>query len=251
MYQLIIADDEEKICEGIARLFPWEQIGFQVVAEVHSGQEIMEYFKQQEMQIDAILCDIQMPGMDGLEVCRQVSEVSDARIVLFSSHQNYEYFRKAIQYHAVDYLLKPIGYEDLLTCFGKIRAELDKKYGREQDSEKVSQGYYERMVEQVAAYIRENYRDASLEKAAVLVGLSPSHLSRTFKEKNGMGFSELLMQVRMEKASEMLADVRCKSYEVAYEVGYDNPKNFSRAFKTYYGKSPSEYRKEKTGGLGK
>ena len=81
------------------------------------------------------------------------------------------------------------------------------------------------------------------------MGLSPSHLSRTFKEKSGTGFAELLVQVRMEKASEMLSDVRCKSYEVAYEVGYDNPKNFSRAFKTYYGKSPSEYRKEKMGGL--
>lgn len=251
MYKLIIADDEEKICEGIARLFPWEQIGFSVVAEMHSGQEIMDFLKTKEDTVDVILCDIQMPGIDGLEVCRQVSEISNAKIVLFSSYQNYEYFRKAIQYHAVDYLLKPIGYEDLVNCFGKIRTELDRQYGveKEQGNEKVCQGYYERIVNKVTEYIRDNYRDASLENAAVLVGLSPSHLSRTFKEKNGIGFSELLMQVRMEKASEMLADIRCKSYEVAYEVGYDNPKNFSRAFKCYYGKSPSEYRREKTGGL--
>lgn len=250
MYKLLIADDEEKICEGIARLFPWKQIGFEVVAEMHSGQEIMEFLKNGN-QVDMILSDIQMPGIDGLEVCRQVSEVSNARIVLFSSYQNYEYFRKAIQYHAVDYLLKPIGYEDLVTCFEKIRAELDKQYGKdkEQESEAVHQGYYERIVKKVTKYIYENYRNASLEDAAMLVGMSSSHLSRTFKEKNGIGFSELLMQVRMGKASEMLADVRCKSYEVAYEVGYDNPKNFSRAFKSYYGKSPSEYRKEKTGGL--
>ena len=238
MYHLVIADDEEKICEGIARLFPWEQIGFQV-----------DFLKKKETRVDVILCDIQMPGIDGLEVCRQASRLSNARIVLFSSHQNYEYFRKAIQYHAVDYLLKPIGYEDLVACFGKLREELDREYGVEQESSRASQSHYDRMVEQVTAYIHENYRDASLEKAAVLVGLSSSHLSRTFKEKSGTGFAELLVQVRMEKASEMLSDVRCKSYEVAYEVGYDNPKNFSRAFKTYYGKSPSEYRKEKMGGL--
>ncbi|MEI3199044.1 MAG: response regulator [Lachnospiraceae bacterium] len=249
MYHLIIADDEEKICEGIARLFPWEQIGFQVEAEMHSGQEILDFLKKKETRVDVILCDIQMPGIDGLEVCRQASRLSNARIVLFSSHQNYEYFRKAIQYHAVDYLLKPIGYEDLVACFGKIREELDRECGVEQESSRASQSHYDRMVEQVTDYIHENYRDASLEKAAVLVGLSQSHLSRTFKEKSGTGFAELLVQVRMEKASEMLSDVRCKSYEVAYEVGYDNPKNFSRAFKTYYGKSPSEYRKEKMGGL--
>ena len=161
MYHLIIADDEEKICEGIARLFPWEQIGFQVKAEMHSGQEILDFLKKKETRVDVILCDIQMPGIDGLEVCRQASRLSNARTVLFSSHQNYEYFRKAIQYHAVDYLLKPIGYEDLVACFGKIREELDREYGVEQENSKASQSHYDRMVEQVTDYIHENYRDAS------------------------------------------------------------------------------------------
>ena len=245
MYQVVIVDDEVTISEGIANLFPWKEIGF----EAHAFSEpdkALQYINQN--QVDVLMSDIEMPEMNGLELTKEIAK-GDIKVVIISSHQNYEYFRKAIQYHAVDYLLKPIGYEDLVACFGKIREELDREYGVEQESSRASQSHYDRMVEQVTAYIHENYRDASLEKAAVLVGLSPSHLSRTFKEKSGTGFAELLVQVRMEKASEMLSDVRCKSYEVAYEVGYDNPKNFSRAFKTYYGKSPSEYRKEKMGGL--
>jgi AraC-like DNA-binding protein len=46
----------------------------------------------------------------------------------------------------------------------------------------------------------------------------------------------------MEKASELLLDPSYKHYEIAFYVGYDNPKNFSRAFKAYFNVSPMEYR---------
>ncbi|MDO5423390.1 MAG: response regulator [Eubacteriales bacterium] len=250
MYHLIIADDEEKICEGITNLFPWKQIGFEVVGQFHTGQEIIQFLKDGSVPVDVIFCDIQMPGIDGLEVCRQAAELCNARIVLFSSHQNYEYFRKALQYHVVDYLLKPIGYEDLINCFGAIRDELDRERGRqrEEDSQEEEQGCNDVLVKEIIHYLQENYKDASLEKAAVHVGLSSSYLSRIFKERSGVNFSDYLLQIRMEHACKMLEDVRCKSYEVAYHVGYDNPKNFTRAFKGYYGVTPSEYRREKVKG---
>ena len=87
-------------------------------------------------------------------------------------------------------------------------------------------------------YLKENYRTATLEEAAAKVSLSPAYLSRVFKDKSGEGFSELLLRTRMEKACELLADIQYKSYDIAYYVGYDNPKNFSRAFKSYYGVTP-------------
>lgn len=250
MYHLIIADDEEKICEGITHLFPWKQIGFEVVGQFHNGQEILQFLEEGKVSVDVILCDIQMPGIDGLEVCRRAAELSEARIVLFSSHQNYEYFRKAIQYHVVDYLLKPIGYEDLITCFGNIRDALDqeRKKNMEMGSSEEERAGSDILVKEVIRYLEEHFRDASLEKAAVHVGLSSSYLSRIFKERSGENFSDLLLQIRMENACRMLEDVRCKSYEVAYHVGYDNPKNFTRAFKAYYGATPSEYRRKKMEG---
>ncbi len=249
MYHLIIADDEEKICEGITYLFPWKQIGFEVVGQFHCGQEIIRFLEEGTVSVDVILCDIQMPGMDGLEVCKRAAELSNAQIVLFSSHQNYEYFRKALQYHVVDYLLKPIGYEDLVTCFGKIREDLDRNRSQNQeDSREGESGCNDAVVKTIMQYLQENFRDASLENAAVLVGLSTSYLSRIFKERSGVNFSNYLLQIRMENACKMLSDVRCKSYEVAYYVGYDNPKNFTRAFKAYYGIPPSEYRREQISG---
>lgn len=102
-----------------------------------------------------------------------------------------------------------------------------------------------RDISKVKEYIKENYKEASLEDAAVQVSLSPSYLSRIFKEKCGMGFSDYLTKTRMEKACELLGDIQYKSYDIAYYIGYDNPKNFSRAFKAYFGMTPKEYRNGK------
>lgn len=238
MYQLVIVDDEEKIVEGIANLFPWEQIGFSVTF-FSKAAEALDYI--QHHQVDVLMSDIEMPDMNGMELCKRVQDM-DIKVIFISSYQKYEYFRYAIQFRVEDYLLKPIKSGDILTCFGKIKESLDQKYSVKEEK---TPTYYEQIIETVKKYIRENYKDASLESAAVLVNLSPSYLSRLFKDKCGTGFSEYLVKTRMEKACELLNDIQYKSYDIAYYIGYDNPKNFSRAFKAYFGMTPKEYRNGK------
>lgn len=235
MYKLVIVDDEELIAEGIASLFPWSQIGFAAVY-FSKVSETLAYLEDHE--VDVVMSDIEMPEMDGIELCRRLQD-RDIKIIFISSHQNYEYFRSAIQYHVEDYLLKPVKSGDILNCFGKIKEELDQK---NQVCEEVTPGYYEQIIQTVKTYIEEHYLEASLEDAATQVNLSSSYLSRIFKEKCGMGFSDYLLKIKMEKACELLNDIQYKSYDIAYYIGYDNPKSFSRAFKVYYGMTPKEYR---------
>ena len=210
-----------------------------------SGNVVQQAFKgigiRKNHQVHVLMSDIEMPEMNGLELCKQLQD-SDIKIVFISSHQNYEYFRYAIQYRVEDYLLKPIKSGDILNCFGKIRQQLDEKYAVTQETPVT---YYDQVISKVKEYIKENYKEASLEDAAVQVSLSPSYLSRIFKEKCGMGFSDYLTKTRMEKACELLGDIQYKSYDIAYYIGYDNPKNFSRAFKAYFGMTPKEYRNGK------
>lgn len=238
MYQLIIVDDEIKIAEGIANLFPWEHIGFSVTY-FGTAAEALSYMENHPA--DVLMSDIEMPDMDGIELCRRLQD-RDIPVIFISSHQNYEYFRSAIQYRVEDYLLKPLKSTDILNCFSKIKMELDQKNAIKDEKPAT---YYEQVVNEVKEYIQKNYREASLEEAAEKVHLSPGYLSRIFKEHAEMGFSEYLVKIRMEKASELLADIQYKSYDIAYYIGYDNPKNFSRAFKAYYGITPKEYRNGK------
>ena len=189
------------------------------------------------------MSDIEMPQIDGLELARQVSK-KGTKVVIISSHQNYEYFRSAIQLNVADFLLKPIKSADIIACFERIKQELDERNHIEPEQNK---SYYEKILDEVKKYIEDNFQEASLEAAAIRVNLSASYLSRILKEKCDFGFAEYLVKIRMEKAAEMLMDSHYKSYDIAYYVGYDNPKSFSHAFKGYYGMTPMDYRKGKTG----
>ena len=123
MYQLIIVDDEVTIAEGVANLFPWQEIGFEAKAFC-DPIEAMEYI--QNHPVDVVMSDIEMPQINGLELARQVSK-KGTKVVIISSHQNYEYFRSAIQLNVTDFLLKPIKSADIIACFERIKQELDER----------------------------------------------------------------------------------------------------------------------------
>lgn len=237
-YRVLILDDEAHIAEGIANIFPWEQIGF---SSCFFSNPILALSYIRDNPVDVLMCDIEMPGLNGFQLLESLKEEGiELKIVIISSHQHYDYLRMAILYGVKDYLLKPLKSEELFECFEKIKRELDER--NEIDTDNVQQGYYEAVTEKISSYISEHYQDATLEDAARLVNLSPSYLSRILKEHSEQGFQDMLLRVRMDKARELLTDIHYKSYDIAYYIGYDNPKSFSRAFKRFWGVSPMEYR---------
>jgi two-component system, response regulator YesN len=238
VYKLIVIDDEEKIADGIAKLFPWESIGFEVTGVFTCAKDALAFIDKNPT--DVVMTDIEMPDMSGVQLSEELAARDAVITVFFSSYDRFEYMRAAIRNGVADYLLKPIKYAALLDCFEKIRQKLDDARHYTQAAHPAE--YYDSIVSRVTEYLKNTYRSASLEDAAEMVNLSPTYLSHIYKSKNGAGFSETLHGIRMEKACEMLADNSYKMYDIAYYLGYDNPKNFSRAFKSSMGMSPSKYR---------
>ena len=70
MYKLIIIDDEEKIASGMAQLFPWQNIGFEVVQVFTGARKALQYIA--ENPVDVVLTDIEMPDMNGLELSQRL-----------------------------------------------------------------------------------------------------------------------------------------------------------------------------------
>ena len=99
-----------------------------------------------------------------------------------------------------------------------------------------------RLILAAKAYLTSHIPDATLERTALTVGLSPSYFSRLFHRVTGETFSDFLMRLRMETAARLLSESDLKLFEVALRAGYDNPKNFSRAFRGYYELTPTQYR---------
>ena len=91
-------------------------------------------------------------------------------------------------------------------------------------------------------FIRENYTGAiTLDSTAAYVGLSPKRLSRLFIEELGQGFSDYLIDFRIEKAKKLLALPGMTVKQVSTDCGYPDPNYFARLFKKVTGVTPSEF----------
>jgi len=82
----------------------------------------------------------------------------------------------------------------------------------------------------------------SLTELASLTELSRTYFSRVFKETTGMRLRDYLMEVRINKAKDLLDDINLEIKQIAYEVGFNYPDHFSRTFKRKTGVSPTDWR---------
>lgn len=237
MYRIIIVDDEEIILDGIKEIFPWSENGFEVVGGFNNAKDALKFVEKEK--VDVIFTDISMPETSGLELANQLKAYPDTLVVIFSSYANYHYMREALHLNIFDYLRKPLSYADVSACLERINAAFKKKYPVKEEKEPT---YYDKILNKIDEYLVKNYQNAKLIEAAEYVGMSANYLSKIYKEKRGIGFLDRLNQIRMAKAAEMLLDPEYKGYEIAYHVGYENPKNFARAFKAFHHVTPREYK---------
>nr|WP_297864070.1 response regulator [uncultured Acetatifactor sp.] len=235
MYKLGIADDEPKILTGLRDFYPWEDMGFTICTQAQNGQELWEYL--QKNPLDVILTDISMPVMSGIELAQKLAG-SSTIIVFLSGYADFQYAKQALHYNVYDYILKPVKYQELLDVFHKIRGILD----MEQTDAPAPVCYYQTIVDKVNQFILEDLPEASLKSAAAKVRLSPGYLSSLYKQQTGRNLSQFILEAKMNCAGRMLSDGVLKVYQIAEKLGYEDPKNFTRAFRSFYGCSPREYK---------
>lgn len=100
-------------------------------------------------------------------------------------------------------------------------------------------------IGEIMDYLRSHYsEDITLDEIAEKVYLNPAYISRLVKEQTGKNYTELVMEMRIDRAVELLKNTDKYVYEIAETVGYKNLKYFYRVFRKATGKTPNEYRPE-------
>ncbi len=133
MIRVIVADDEEKVCQLICHLIDWESLEMELVGTASNGIEALRLI--QEKQPDLILSDIRMPGCSGLELMKQAREYDpDLEFIIISGYSSFEYAQTAIQYGVQDYILKPVNQQLLNATLQKVRKRYLKKHSDGSDS---------------------------------------------------------------------------------------------------------------------
>ncbi len=118
MAKILVVDDERAIRNTLKEILEYEKY---IVTDAADGMEALEHVKND--QFDAILLDIKMPRMDGIEVLEEILKICDTPIVMISGHGNIETAVEAIKKGAYDYIAKPLDLNRLLIT---IRNALDK-----------------------------------------------------------------------------------------------------------------------------
>ncbi len=239
---IIIIDDEPKIRKGLCKLLACRP-GWEVEA-FSTAESALGYLYTHE--VDAVITDIQMPGMLGLDMIEKLREVNyGVAVIILSGYSRFEYAQRAINLGVRKYLTKPTSAEEIQQALEQIEAELSAQ--RESIRTRVSialdKPIHNLLILRALEYIENRYQSKlSLKEVAGALYISPNYLSELFKKTTGSNFSDYLLDLRMEKSKLFLADISHRIADVSKLVGFSDPRYFSSAFRRKYHMTPMEYR---------
>lgn len=123
IWNVLIADDEPIIREGIRNSIDWSALQMNVIAEAEDGEEAIELSLMHS--VDILLIDINMPIANGLKVIKHVkAKLPDCQIIIITGYDEFKYAQEAVRLNVFDYLLKPIDPDHLMGLLNKIKMEL-------------------------------------------------------------------------------------------------------------------------------
>lgn len=126
-YRLAIADDEEMILDGLRSIVDWEALGFEVAGCFRDGQTLLSMLSS-GLVVDAVLTDIRMDGVTGIDIARYVSEnCPETKVVLLSGYQEFAYAQQAIAYGVIEYLNKPCAIAEIQAVFTHLHKQIAKQ----------------------------------------------------------------------------------------------------------------------------
>lgn len=216
------------------------------------------FAKAVELIPDLIISDVMMPEMDGFELCKKVKAnnlTATVPVILLTAKSADQYKLMGIQTGADDYISKPFDPDYLIEKVQKLlisQAKLKKQYSKSirlDPSDIEIEASDEVFLKKCISTIEKNLQndDFSTETLATILNLSSSSLYRKLKSLTNLSSAEFIRSIRIKRAAQLLQDKNKTVSEVAFEVGFNDMKNFRQVFHKYFNCTPSEYRDKSIG----
>ena len=248
-YKLLIVEDNLELLMLMQQLL---KTTYRVYI-ARNGKEALKVINEQEL--DLIISDVMMPEMDGLELTRTVKadpNYNHLPIMLLTAKTQDEDEQQALQIGADEYLRKPFRLADLKlridniienrkrmqTEFSQLTAEEEKQHIANAPSPD------EKFVNQVMDLVHKHIDDESYDRDALAadMGASASTLYNKLRSITGMHVSAFIRDVRMKEARRMaIENPKLRVSDLAYSVGFHDPRYFATCFKKQFGTQPKEF----------
>ncbi|MEQ8472144.1 MAG: two-component regulator propeller domain-containing protein [Marinoscillum sp.] len=242
---LIVEDNHEirhYIKEGLSGAFK--------IIEAEDGQEGLE--QALEHLPDLIISDVRMPRASGFELCEQLKNderTSHISVILLTAYSGEEKQLEGLTCGADDYMIKPFNINLLKQKIKNIlstRRHLIERFETtvSLDATKLATNQADaKFIRKAIEVIEENLSNSkfSVEDFSEHFRMSRRNLLRKIKTVSGLSVNEFLKNIRLKKSVQLLQDAEMNISEVAYAVGFSDPKYFSKCFKEQFGQSPSDY----------
>ena len=218
-----------------------------------NGKEALKIIKEKEL--DLIISDVMMPEMDGLELTRTIKSdpnYNHLPIILLTAKTQEEDVKQALQNGADEYLKKPFRLGDLKLRIDNIienRKRIQTELSQMTEEEVVNTiantpSPDEIFVNQALELVHAHIEDESYDREALAadMGASASTLYNKLRSITGMHVSAFIRDVRMKEAKRLaMENPKLRVSDLAYSVGFHDPRYFATCFKKHFGTQPKEF----------
>lgn len=249
---LVVDDNQDMIDYLSSALSPY----FQEILTASTGVEALEICRQS--MPDVVVSDIQMPEMNGYELCKQIKEdfsVSHIPVLLLTARTDEESKSFGYKNGADNYLTKPFEISTLYTAvlsLLKNRERTKREYAEAGNmplptpKESTFSPVDEKFLEKLNKVIMDNLTNSDLGVAFLCseMCISRASLYNKLKALTGMGSNSYVSKIRIEQAVKLLKTTDLSINDIADAVGFSSSRYFDRVFKETMGCSPSQFKEQ-------
>jgi signal transduction histidine kinase/ligand-binding sensor domain-containing protein/DNA-binding response OmpR family regulator len=248
--RILIIDDDSEIRAYICSILETRYI----VYEANNGLTGLQ--KAKEKQPDLIICDVMMPGLNGIELCatiKQDQQLSHIPMILLTASSSAESKIKGLESGADDYISKPFDKDVLVARIANLlqnRSNLQSYFYNTITLKSINvtiSDEYKHFLEKCIEIVEQHITDENfnIKILASEIGMSHSNLYRKIKSLSGHTVNSFIRYIRLRKAAELLIQSDMNVNEVAIETGFNSIKYFRDQFFKLFGANPSDFLKQK------